>query len=322
MQPLVDVQNVTFGYGAVPVLEDVSLHLHAGQFAGVVGPSGAGKTSLLKLLLGVLRAGQGAVRIDGRVLDGRPSSRVAYVPQIETVDWNFPVTAEQVVLMGRTRNASLWPWPSRLDRHKARAVLEQLGIGEFGARHIRDLSGGQQQRVFLARALIAEPELLVLDEPTSGVDMRTAENILHLLADLNRQGMTILMTTHDLNAAAAHLPWVICLKNRVIAEGTPDQVFTPAVLQQTYDGEFVVLREGGMLFVQQKPHGHTWRDVVPEPVPGHSAGLTGGNGAVNGAVNGVMVGVIDGAVNSTVNGALNGVSKEMQDDILARTLPV
>ncbi len=293
MQPLVEVQNVTFGYGAVPVLEEISLHLHPGQFAAIVGPSGAGKTSLLKLLLGVLRAGQGSVRIGGRVLDGRPSSSVAYVPQIETVDWNFPVTAEQVVLMGRASRAGLWPWPSRAERRQAHALLDQLGIGEFGARHIRDLSGGQQQRVFLARALIAEPELLVLDEPTSGVDMRTAENILHLLADLNQRGMTILMTTHDLNAAAAHLPWVICLRNRVIAEGAPETVFTPAILQRTYDGEFVVLREGGMLYVQQKPHGHAWRDVVADPVLGHVAPLESA-----------------------------GLMMEVQDDILARTVPV
>lgn len=297
MQPLVEVQHVTFGYGAVPVLEDISLHLHAGQFAAIVGPSGAGKTSLLKLLLGVLRAGEGAVRIDGRVLNGRPSSRVAYVPQIETVDWNFPVTAEQVVLMGRARHAGLWPWPSRTDRRKVREVLDQLGIGAYGNRHIRDLSGGQQQRVFLARALIAEPELLVLDEPTSGVDMRTAESILHLLADLNKQGMTILMTTHDLNAAAAHLPWVICLKNRVIAEGSPDAVFTPEILRRTYEGEFVVLREGGMLFVQQKPHGHNWRDVTPQPVSGHPPVASPANGAV-------MAGM------------------EVNDDVLARTVPV
>jgi zinc/manganese transport system ATP-binding protein/zinc transport system ATP-binding protein len=271
-----------------------------------VGPSGAGKTSLLKLLLGVLRAGQGVVRIDGRVLSGRPSSRVAYVPQIETVDWNFPVTAEQVVLMGRTRNAALWPWPARTERRKARAVLERLGIGEFGARHIRDLSGGQQQRVFLARALIAEPELLVLDEPTSGVDMRTAENILHLLGELNQQGMTILMTTHDLNAAAAHLPWVICLNRRIIAEGSPDVVFTPEILQRTYDGEFVVLREGGMLFVQQKPHGHTWRDVVPQPVAGHPVPLL----------------PADLPAISALQPLTNGAVMEVEDDVLARTVPV
>jgi zinc/manganese transport system ATP-binding protein/zinc transport system ATP-binding protein len=100
--------------------------------------------------------------------------------------------------------------------------------------------------------------------------MRTGENVLHLLADLNRRGMTILMTTHDLNAAAAHLPWVICLNHTVVAEGAPEQVFTPPILRATYQGEFVVVQQDGMLFVQQKPHPHGWRDVVPDPVSGHA----------------------------------------------------
>lgn len=270
MQPLVELEKLTFGYAAAPVLEDVSLHLHPGQFAALVGPSGAGKTSLLKLILGVLQPHEGRVLIHGAALRGQPSPHVGYVPQLETVDWNFPVTVEQVVQMGRVRRAGLWPWPSRADRRRVQGMLERLGIGELGTRHIRDLSGGQQQRVFLARALIAEPDLLVLDEPTSGVDMRTGENILHLLAELNRQGMTILMTTHDLNAAAAHLPWVICLNRRVIAQGQPDRVFTPQILEETYEGEFVVLRQDGVLFVQQKPHTHSWQELVPEPVPGHA----------------------------------------------------
>lgn len=269
MQPIIELSDVTFGYGAAPVLEEISIHLHPGQFAALVGPSGAGKTSLIKLLLGTLRPSEGRVLIHGEPLNGRPSPHVGYVPQLETVDWNFPVTVEQVVLMGRTRRAGLWPWPSRTDRALARRVLDQLGIGDLSARHIRDLSGGQQQRVFLARALVAEPDLLVLDEPTSGLDMRTAESILHLLAHLNQQGMTILMTTHDLNAAAAHLPWVICLNRRVIAEGPPELVFDEATLQRTYDGEFVVMRKDGMLFVQQKPHGHGWREILPMPVMGH-----------------------------------------------------
>jgi ABC-type Mn2+/Zn2+ transport system ATPase subunit len=270
VQPLVELQHVTFGYGAVPVLNDVSLHLHPGQFAALVGPSGAGKTSLLKLILGVLRPSQGRVLISGEALSGRPSPRVSYVPQLETVDWNFPVTVEQVVLMGCVRQSNWWPWPSVDDKRRLAVVLERLGIAQFAKRHIRDLSGGQQQRIFLARALIAEPDLLVLDEPTSGVDMRTAENVLHLLADLNRQGITILMTTHDLNAAAAHLPWVICLNQRVVAEGAPEDVFTSETLQTTYAGEFVVLRQDGMLFVQQKPHSHTWHDILPAPVTGHT----------------------------------------------------
>jgi zinc/manganese transport system ATP-binding protein len=194
------------------------------------------------------------------------------VPQIETVDWNFPVTVEQVVLMGRVRKSSLVAVGEQGRRPAAdgRVVLDRLEIGHLAKRHIRNLSGGQQQRVFLARALIAQPDLLVLDEPTSGVDMRTAENVLHLLADLNRQGITILMTTHDLNAAAAHLPWVICLNRSVIAQGPPEEVFTEENLNRTYHGEMMVIRQEGMMLVQQRPHGHTHRDILPNPTPGHT----------------------------------------------------
>jgi zinc/manganese transport system ATP-binding protein len=272
VQPLVELQHVTFGYGAVPVLEDINLHLHSGQFAALVGPSGAGKTSLLRLILGMLSPHHGTISIQGRTFQGQPAAKVGYVPQLETVDWNFPVTVEQVVLMGRVRRSGIWPWPSAEDRRCVRNVLNRLEIGKLANQHIRNLSGGQQQRVFLARALIAEPDLLVLDEPTTGVDMRTAENVLHMLGDLNRQGITILMTTHDLNAAAAHVPWVICLNRRVVAQGAPEDVFTSATLNETYQGDMIVIRQDGMLFVQQKPHGHSHYDLVPNPVPGGMPG--------------------------------------------------
>lgn len=268
MQPLVELNDVTFGYGTQPVLQDICLHLHPGQFAALVGPSGAGKTSLLKLILGTLQPSQGEIYIHGQALGGGPAPQVGYVPQLETVNWNFPVTVEQVVLMGRTARSGVWPWPNTVTKQKMRDTLDRLDIGDLGKRHIRDLSGGQQQRVFLARALISDPDLLVLDEPTTGVDLRTAENVLRMLADLNRAGMTILITTHDLNAAAAHLPWVICLNRRIVAQGAPDEVFTEDILNETYQGDMLVIRQDGMLFVQQKPHGHTYRDLVPNPVPG------------------------------------------------------
>ena len=270
MKPLVELKDVSFGYGAEPALEDISLHLHPGQFAALVGPSGAGKTSLLKLILGTLQPTHGEIYIHGQALNGQPAPHVGYVPQLETVDWSFPVTVEEVVLMGRVRRSGIWPWPSTEDKRRATSVLERLNILDLAGRHIRDLSGGQQQRVFLARALIAEPDLLVLDEPTTGVDMRTAEKVLHMLADLNRQGITILMTTHDLNAAAAHVPWIICLNRRVIAQGTPEEVFKVETLNETYQGDMLVIRQDGMLFVQQKPHSHTYHEVVPNPVPGHT----------------------------------------------------
>jgi zinc/manganese transport system ATP-binding protein/zinc transport system ATP-binding protein len=280
MKPIVELRDVTFSYGGAPILEDVSLHLHRGQFAALVGPSGAGKTSVLRLVMGTLRPTRGRVAVGEAAAPGRPRPQIGYVPQVETVDWNFPVTVEQVVLMGRVRGAGRLPWPSRQERRAVADMLDRLGIGALARRHIRDLSGGQQQRVFLARALLAQPDLLVLDEPTSGVDMRTAESVLHLLADLNRQGLTILMTTHDLNAAAAHVPWVICLNRRVIGAGAPEEVFTEEILSATYQGEMLVVRHNGVILVQQKPHHHTRQEILPDPVPGHAADLgDAGNGA-------------------------------------------
>lgn len=271
MEPQIELRDVAFGYGNTPVLNDINLHLHPGQFAGVVGPSGAGKTSLLRLTLGALSPTRGEVFIAGKPLKGRPAPRVSYVPQVDTIDWSFPVTVEQVVLMGQVRQARLWPWPSRGDKAAVAEVLAHLQIDHLRSNHIRNLSGGQQQRVFLARALVAQPDLLVLDEPTSGVDMQTAEKMLHLLLDLNSQGMTILMTTHDLNMAAAHIPWAICLNRRIIAQGKTDKVFTSEILTETYRGNMQVIRHDGMLLVHQKPHHHKLDDVVVDPVLGHQA---------------------------------------------------
>ena len=267
MKPLIELRDVAFSYVGAPVLTDVNFHLHPGQFAALVGPSGAGKTTLLKLILRLLQPTQGVY-----YCREKPPLRVAYVPQLETVDWNFPVTAEEVVLMGITQQAGWWPWPRKAHRRRARALLERLGIGDLATRHIRNLSGGQQQRVFLARALIAEPELLVLDEPTTGVDMKSAESIFHQLTHLNQEGMTILLTTHDLNMAAAHVPWIICLNGRIIAQGHPDQVITESVMSETYQADMMVIRQNGHVFVQHKPHPHTYRDVIPHPVPGGEPG--------------------------------------------------
>jgi zinc/manganese transport system ATP-binding protein/zinc transport system ATP-binding protein len=282
MQPLIELHQVSFGYGATPVLENINLHLHAGQFAALVGPSGAGKSTLLKLVLGVLAPTRGKLQTHVQVavspaLGDRPRAHVqiGYIPQLESVDLNFPVTVEQVVLMGCTRDqarphAQWLPWHGRKDREKLQQVLQQLEIEPLAKRHIRDLSGGQLQRVFLARALISKPDILVLDEPTSGVDVRTAQNVMHQIADLNRTGMTVLMTTHDLNLAAAHVPWVIALNRSVLAEGTPDDVFTEPILNKTYNADMLVIRQGSHIFIQERPHGHSWRDLVPEPVLGHA----------------------------------------------------
>jgi zinc/manganese transport system ATP-binding protein/zinc transport system ATP-binding protein len=262
--PIVEVDGVTCGYQGEVVLRDVSLRVEAGDFVGLLGPSGSGKTTMLRTLLGATVIHHGSVRVDGRMVTDRHRPKVGYVPQLETVDWNFPVTVQEVVLMGRASESGPFPWNRHQDRDLAHSMMDRLGIGDLAKRHIRELSGGQQQRVFLARALVSNPRLLLLDEPTSGVDIKTRDDILHLLDELNHQGVTVLMTTHELNAVAAHLPWVVCLNRRVIAEGPPGDVFTPKILEQTYGVEMPVVRYQGLTLVAERPHLIGRRDGSPD----------------------------------------------------------
>lgn len=259
----VEIDNVTAGYGRAPVLTDISLRIAMGDFTGILGPSGSGKTTLLRLILGALKPISGSVSVMGRPARGRISAKIGYVPQLETVDWNFPVTVEEVVLMGQAATSSPWPWTGRRDRNRVGAILEKLGISEFASRHIRQLSGGEQQRTFLARALYRDPEILLLDEPTAGVDVATRRQILDLLIELNAEGVAVVMTTHDLNSVAANLPNLVCLNETVIAAGRPDEVLTPSVLKKTFGSPMVVLDHAGKLLVAEIPdeeqhgkHGH------------------------------------------------------------------
>lgn len=239
--PLIALTDVGFTYGASPVLTDVSYAVQRGQFTGIVGPSGSGKTTLLRLLLGTLKPTRGTVARDS-------SLAVSYVPQLETVNWNFPVTVSDCVLMSR-KQTRLIPRPTKVERAEVAEVLERLGIADLADRHIRDLSGGQQQRMFLARALVRRPTLLLLDEPTSGVDVQTRHEVLHLLDDLNQEGLAIVLTTHDLNGMAAHLPHLLALHHRVIASGTPAEVIVPAVVEQVFGARMEILQHLGVPLV-------------------------------------------------------------------------
>ena len=250
---MVQIRGLAAGYHGNRVINEVSLDIMRNDFAALLGPSGSGKTTVLRATVGAADVYAGDVLFRGEsVRKSRP--RIGYVPQLEAIDWNFPVTVEQVVLMGATRNAPLFPWFRRKDRLKTGKILERLGLDGLANRQIRELSGGQQQRVFLGRALVSEPDILLLDEPTAGVDMKTRDDVLHLLDELNHQGIAILMTTHEINAVAAHLPRVICMNGRILADGAPRDVLTPDVLKATYGAEMPVTEYRGMTLVAETPH--------------------------------------------------------------------
>lgn len=244
MEPLLEVRDLTCGYQSQTVFTGVNLALYPGQLSGLVGPSGCGKSTLIKSILGLVPPWRGEILAQGKSLRrGASPPKVGYVPQVETVDWNFPVTAEEVVMMGRYRSRQLSPWSSQRDRLIARELLERVGVAQVAHHPIGELSGGQQQRVFLARALVGEPEIVLLDEPTSGSDLHVQHELLHLLAELSQQGLSILLSTHDLNSVATHLPWVVCFNHGIVRQGPPRDVFTPATLKQTFGADMIVLRE-------------------------------------------------------------------------------
>lgn len=229
-----------------PALADIDLSIVPGEFTGIVGPSGSGKTTLLRVLVGAIeQPRRDRVGMWQGTVTRKPGLRVAYVPQLETINWDFPLTVFECVLMGRPQRGVRFR-ATNSERAEVMSALEQLGIGQLAGRHIRELSGGQQQRMFLARALTRQPDLLLLDEPTSGVDITTRHAVLHLLGDLNAAGIAIVLTTHDLNGMAAHLPNLVCMNQRIVAEGPPAAVLTAPVLEATFGAGLDVLTHLGM----------------------------------------------------------------------------
>lgn len=251
--PLIELRSVSCGYQNNSILENLSLKIMAGDFVGLLGPSGSGKSTLLRAILGTAKVYSGQILIE-KTVSSKKQPLIGYVPQLETIDWNFPVTAEQVVLMGRITHSPWLPWHNHQDRKQTLDIMTQLGIRHLRNKHIRELSGGEQQRVFLARALVGNPKILLLDEPVSGMDIKTRDDTMHVLDQLNHEGITILMTTHEINSVAAHLPWVICLNKSIIAEGPPSAVFTADILNKTYNAEMPITEFEGLTIVAEKPH--------------------------------------------------------------------
>ena len=237
------LQGVSAGYGQELVLQDVDLSIPPGTLVGVIGPNGSGKSTLLKAILGLAPVVTGTILLDGRPISAQ-RDRVAYVPQREAVDWSFPVTAEQVVMMGRYPRVGWLRVPGSDDRRAVREALDRVTLADLARRQIGALSGGQQQRVFLARALVQEASVLLLDEPMTGVDQTTEQLIVNLLRELRDGGATILHATHDLESAADISDQLCFVNRRVVAYGPPAETFTPTILHATFGGELLIVRDG------------------------------------------------------------------------------
>ncbi len=251
--PLLDVDSLTVAYtpaAAAPrsraperyALHDVTFQVDARERVAVVGPNGAGKSTLFRVIAGTLTPDEGRVMVYGHDPDAHIC--IAYVPQRNQIDWSFPVTVEDVVMMGRVGQIGLFRRPSRADWRFVHEALERVRAGHLAHKQIGELSGGQQQRVFIARALAQQAELLLLDEPLTGLDAPSHEAIFAVLDSLHEDGVTILVATHDLNLAAERFDRVMLLNREVVAFGRPAEALTPANLLRAYGGHMHVLPLG------------------------------------------------------------------------------
>jgi len=250
---IVEVEQLQAGYARRRVLEDVSFEVGPGELVAIVGPNGSGKSTLLKVLVGLLPAWSGRVRLLGEPPGNQPL-RVAYLPQAEAVDWSFPVSVRDVVLMGRYRRAGWLRPTNRADAAAAERALELTGMRDLADRQIGELSGGQQRRAFLARDLAQEPSLYLLDEPVTGVDPTTEDDLMAILMAEVQQGKTVLASTHDLAGVAEHFTRLISLNRRVVADGPAAMVRDANVLRATYGGHLIEVDRGEVVLLDDPHH--------------------------------------------------------------------
>ncbi len=244
---ILDVSNLFVRFDSRLALDDVSFQLHHGERVAVVGPNGAGKSTLFKAIAGVLKPISGEIKVYGHGPGGHIC--IAYLSQRSQVDWSFPVTVSDVVMMGRIGKLGLLRWPKHRDWEIVRQALVDVGLEELANRQIGELSGGQQQRMFIARALAQEAELMLMDEPLTGLDIGSQESIFTFLDDLQGRGVTVMVATHDLNLAARRFDRVMLLNQRMLGFGVPEQVFTPEQLMSAYGGHIHLVETDDQLLV-------------------------------------------------------------------------
>lgn len=249
--PVLEVHNLSASYNRKPVLWDIDFQLSAGQLVGIVGPNGSGKTTLLRNIMGLMEADSGYVKLFGSNLKN-VREKVSYVPQRESVDWDFPVSVREVVEMGRYRSKNLLRRLKPKDQDLVDRALEQVGMLEYAQRQISQLSGGQQQRVFLARSLAQNAELYLMDEPFVGVDAATEEAILRVLSTLRDEGKTVVIVHHDLQTAYQYFDSMVLLNTRLVAYGPKEKVFSQESLQEAYGGRLTVLSKLSEIIAQKE----------------------------------------------------------------------
>lgn len=229
MKEAVVFHDLVVRYGNVTALDGATATVRCGEALGIVGPNGSGKSTLLKTLAGLLQPYSGSVAVFGEPPRAVKPGTIAYVPQIEAVDWTFPATVRDVVAMGRFPRLGMFGRFGARDRAAVQRALDLVNMTSLANRHVSALSGGQQQRAFVARAIAQEPDLLLLDEPTTGVDAITEEALRQVVRELVREGMPVIMTTHDLDRAAEWFDRLMVLDRRVLTIGLPDQVLESGV---------------------------------------------------------------------------------------------
>jgi manganese/zinc/iron transport system ATP- binding protein len=239
---VLQVHQLNVNYGKTPVLWDISLEVPSGKLVGIIGPNGAGKSTFIKTALGLIQPISGKVQFFGKTLKF-VRQRVAYVPQRETVEWDFPITVKELVLMGRYGRLGLFHWPRKADHAAAEHFLDVVGMKEYGGRQISQLSGGQQQRAFIARALMQEADIYFMDEPFAGIDLATEKVIMEILRKMKSEGKTVFIVHHDLNTVESYFDWAILLNMRLVACGPVKEVFNGEVLSVTYGKSYALLDE-------------------------------------------------------------------------------
>jgi ABC-type Mn2+/Zn2+ transport system ATPase subunit len=247
--PILRAADLGVRYESGPALEGVSFELEVGERLAVVGPNGAGKSTLFKVIAGVMTPSDGKVHVYGHEPGGHIC--IAYLPQRSQVDWNFPVSVADVVMMGRVGKLKLFRHPRARDWEIVRNALDVVGMQDLAGRQIRELSGGQQQRMFIARALAQEAELMLMDEPLTGLDLNSQEGIFRILEDLRQSRVTVLVALHDLQMAADRFDRVMLLNVHLVSLGTPGEVFTSDNLMDAYGGHLRLIQtDDGVLALE------------------------------------------------------------------------